>query len=153
MSWRPESRRGHAPEVEERGGLPWMPAPLDAARLDHPDDATQVRSFVRERTSAMGLEGPRLDDFALAAHEVVINAMTHASIEAVRLWRARGRVICEVTDHGQGVVVEASTEAPQPGAVSGRGLWMARELTDHLETRNGIVGSAVRLHAVLPQAD
>lgn len=163
-------RRSH-PEVVEDGT--WRPSPQytePAALLAHerrqplpppagepvalpgPADAAAVRAFVERQLTGM-LEPSRRDDFVTAVNEIVINALTHAVIDSLRLWREGGRIVCEVGDAGGGLSDPlAGYRQPEPWQTSGWGLWLARQLTHAIEVSTGTAGSTFRLHTKVSSA-
>jgi anti-sigma regulatory factor (Ser/Thr protein kinase) len=102
-----------------------------------------------------GMAGEALDAFALAANEVIANAIMHGGGHgSMRLWCDGKRMHCEIDDEGPGMPAEQiaphpDTPAPQPSAVRGRGLWLARRCC-HLEVRTGPRGTTVALSAPVP---
>jgi len=101
-----------------------------------PDDAPRLRQLVSRCARAAGLTGRRLEDFVLAVHELVTNAVRHGGGSGLlRLHRVGDTLRCEVNDHGPGmsaddVEIDDPPPANQPG---GRGLWIAGLLADRLE--------------------
>ena len=129
-----------------RGGRPTMQMPFDLGNLD------AVRSLVGSEGAAAGLQGDRLLDHTLAVDEVATNAILHgASPARLKLWREPGELIWEVSDTGPGIRDPLAGQiAPDPAALGGRGLWMARMISDSLEFRSDGDGTVVALHFALP---
>jgi anti-sigma regulatory factor (Ser/Thr protein kinase) len=129
-----------------RGGRPAMQMPFDLGNLD------AVRSLVESEGAAAGLEGDRLLDHTLAVDEVATNAILHgASPARLKLWREPGEMIWEISDTGPGIRDPLAGQlAPDPVALGGRGLWMARMISDALEFRSDGDGTVVALHFALP---
>lgn len=127
---------------------PPLPSPTGpVASLVAPVDAAQAREFVERAGARTGLAGESLSRFVSAANEVVTNANSHAVLDSVRVWSERGRSVCEVRDVGDGLDDPlAGYRLPDLQSTSGRGLWMARQLTDLVEVRSGPRGSIFRLH-------
>lgn len=114
---------------------------------------TPVRHAVGRLAAEAGLVGQRLEDFVLAVNEIVTNAVRHAGGGGtLRLWRAGGVLICEVTDRGDGIPRERLRGAalPPSHAISGRGLWLARHLVDDVAVTTGEAGTIVKLSSALP---
>ena len=84
-------------------------------------------------------------DMLVAATEVAANAIGHGGgIEEVRAGRAEGRFVCEVIDRGVGFDDPAAGYlVPREG--TGRGLWIARQLTWRLEFFQSPQGFTVRV--------
>jgi anti-sigma regulatory factor (Ser/Thr protein kinase) len=83
-------------------------------------------------------------DMLIAGTELASNAVRHgAGIEEVRVGRVDGRFVCEVIDRGSGFEDPAAGYlAPRPG--TGKGLWVARQLTWKLEFFHSPRGFTVR---------
>jgi anti-sigma regulatory factor (Ser/Thr protein kinase) len=113
---------------------------------------TAVRHAVTRFASGSGLVGRRLEDFALAVNELVTNAVRHAGGRGrLRLWRADGRLCCEVTDDGPGIPADRIEPAAPPpvSATDGRGLWLVSRLCDDVSIATGPAGTTVRIAAAL----
>jgi serine/threonine-protein kinase RsbW len=112
---------------------------------------TALRHAVASSAAAAGLSGTRLDDFVVAANELLTNAVRHGGGAGhVALWCDRGSVVCEVTDQGSGMPAQSAHPArPAPDEPGGRGLWLAGELTDSIEIASGRDGTAVRISSRL----
>jgi len=129
-----------------RGGRPALQMPFDLGNLD------AVRGLVESEGAAAGLAGDRLLDHTLAVDEVATNAIRHgASPARLKLWREPGQLIWEISDTGPGIRDPLAGQlAPDPVALGGRGLWMARMISDSLEFRSDGDGTVVALHFALP---
>ncbi|MFG1602783.1 ATP-binding protein [Actinoplanes sp. NPDC049265] len=109
---------------------------------------TGLRHAVASCAGQAGLSGSRLDDFVVAANELMTNAVRHGGgLGHVALWREAGSVVCEVSDHGRGIVDPAldHPHRPQAGEPGGWGLWLAAELTDDLRLNTSPEGTTVRI--------
>jgi anti-sigma regulatory factor (Ser/Thr protein kinase) len=84
-------------------------------------------------------------EMLVAGTEIASNAVAHgAGIEEVRVGRVDGRFVCEVIDRGSGFDDPmAGYLAPRPG--TGKGLWVARQLTWRLESFHSPRGFTVRV--------
>lgn len=103
-------------------------------------EVTTVRHTLRDRLHAAGLTGDLADDFLVAAHELVINAVTHGGGAGVlRLRRGDAMLAAEVSDHGPGFAgrVAQAHSLPAGDVVGGRGLALARMLTEGLVLVDG----------------
>jgi anti-sigma regulatory factor (Ser/Thr protein kinase) len=113
---------------------------------------TTVRHAVDRLSARAGLAGQRLDDFVLAVNEMMTNAVRHAGGSgALILWCQDHILQCEVADDGPGIPREqmGSRPVPSPLALSGRGLWLARQLCDSVTITTGPRGTTVRLAIAL----
>jgi anti-sigma regulatory factor (Ser/Thr protein kinase) len=83
----------------------------------------------------------------VAATEIAANALQHGGgIEEVRVGGVDGWFVCEVIDRGGGFDDPVlGYLAPRPG--TGRGLWVARQLTRRLESFQSSRGFTVRMWA------
>ncbi|MGC4771546.1 ATP-binding protein [Micromonospora sp. DT44] len=92
----------------------------------------EVRHTLTAAVARAGLAGDEGEDFVLAVHELVTNAVRHGGGSGeLRLHRQPGRLTCQVSDHGGGTSadVPALPNANVPGQ---RGLWLAHHLTGGL---------------------
>jgi anti-sigma regulatory factor (Ser/Thr protein kinase) len=114
-------------------------------------DLHRVRRLVTSMAVASGLPGSRADELALAVNEIASNAVVHGSPPAtLRIWQGDGELICEVSDAGKGIKdALAGQLTPPPDEIGGRGIWLARMLSDAVEIRNG-TGCTVSIHATTP---
>jgi anti-sigma regulatory factor (Ser/Thr protein kinase) len=78
---------------------------------------------------------------------VLLLDMFFTAGDLARLWYADGALRCRVTDDGPGLTgtaIPAALPAPDFGE-DGRGLWLARELSDRLDITGGAGGAIVTL--------
>jgi anti-sigma regulatory factor (Ser/Thr protein kinase) len=126
-------------------------SPVEAveAVLDQPFDAASLialRAAVAAHAGELGLSPVRCDELTLVAHELASNVITHGGGHGrLRLWTDDGHVRCEVSDTGPGLPagITAGRQRPPLGATGGRGLWLARTLTDDLVLATGPAGTTV----------
>lgn len=132
-------------QTPTRTGHPLIQMPFDLDNLD------AVRSLVESEGAAVGLRGSKLMDHMIAVDEVATNAIQHgASPARLKLWREPGEIVWEVSDTGAGIRDPLAGQiAPDPSALRGRGLWMARMICDALEFRTDQDGTVVALHFTL----
>jgi anti-sigma regulatory factor (Ser/Thr protein kinase) len=130
------------------------------------EDLSRLRRCLADVVRLAGLAEPRRSDFVLAVHEVTGNAVQHGGGRGrARLWYADGALRCRVTDDGPGLSDQAiPATLPDPCSDSdsdsdsnsdsgfgfgfdehGRGLWLARELSDRLYITGGPGGAIVTL--------
>jgi anti-sigma regulatory factor (Ser/Thr protein kinase) len=110
------------------------PEPLRGLRSIAPvRDPEQLRELLARELNAAGFGEAKTLELLLAATEIATNALQHgAGIEDIRVGRAHGRFVCEITDRGPGFDDPAAGYlAPRAGV--GSGLWVARQLTWRIE--------------------
>jgi anti-sigma regulatory factor (Ser/Thr protein kinase) len=125
-----------------------MPEPelYNATLGSDPAEIARVRAAVRDLAVKEGF-AERAGDLVLALDEVVANAQEHGRAPvAVRAWND-GRLVVEVRDVGEGFdrAHVWRTHPPEPLGPRGRGLWIARQLADHVEITVDPSGTMVRL--------
>lgn len=111
-----------------------------------PSEIARVRIAVRDMAERHGFSD-RASDLVLALDEVIANAQEHGRAPvAVRAW-TDGRLIVEVSDVGEGFDRTAvwETHPPERRGTRGRGLWIARQLADHLNISVDSSGTRIRL--------
>ncbi|MGQ5262094.1 ATP-binding protein [Micromonospora sp. ZYX-F-536] len=110
---------------------------------------TQVRHLLAARVAAAGLSGDAAEDFVLAVHELVTNAVRHGGgAGRLELYLRADVVVCEVTDHGSGMG-DLLVEMPAADVPGGRGLWLAHQLTGTLMVVAGPAGVTASVSACL----
>jgi anti-sigma regulatory factor (Ser/Thr protein kinase) len=124
------------PPPEALAGL----RPIPPAR-----DPEQLRERLAPELIAAGLGETKTLEMLLAASEIATNALQHgAGIADIRVGQAHGRFVCEITDAGPGFDDPAAGYlAPRAGV--GSGLWIARQLTWHLEFFHSPSGFTARI--------
>jgi anti-sigma regulatory factor (Ser/Thr protein kinase) len=111
----------------------------EPAVLDEGFD-TATLHLLRERVAACataaGMTESRAADIVLAVHELAANAVRHGAGTGRLLVRAaRGALRCQVSDTRPG---------PEYWPLrQGHGLWIVREVADHVAVSSGPAGSAV----------
>ncbi|MEZ0073783.1 ATP-binding protein [Planotetraspora sp. GP83] len=112
---------------------------------------TRVRHLVTESAQDAGLKGAALEDFVLAVHEAVTNAVRYASPpRGIAMWTEPGRLVCEITDTGPGIPTQV-LEREEPATrfdFGGRGLWLMERLAGAV-VRTSPEGTTVNLSAAL----
>ena len=119
------------------------------------DDLGGLRRTVLAGARRAGLTGDPLDDFVVAVHELVTNALRHGGGRGRLVLRRDGdTLVCDVSDDGPGFgdSVPAAADPPSAETLGGRGLWLARQLTDTLLITNGPSGVIVSVTVCLPAA-
>ncbi len=107
----------------------------------------QLRSHVMRLAAQAGLSTERAAGFAVAVHEAVINAIEHAGGrgEVAVVQDDERRLIAEVHDPGADTACSIALTMPPVDATRGRGMWLAGQLTDHIEVHGDQGGTTVRL--------
>ena len=133
--------------------LPVPDEPLErtgpALAFDDVTDFIGLRRTVRARLRAV--EGPSdlIEDYLLAVDEMTSNATRHGRRPVgVRLWTAPGRLVCTIRDAGTGPADPFAGYGPAHGAdlsAGGMGLWLARQLCDHVTLRRDAHGNSILL--------
>ncbi|MEV0619746.1 ATP-binding protein [Nonomuraea sp. NPDC050404] len=116
-------------------------------------DVSKLRHVVAETAEQNGLHGPRLDDFVLAVHESVVNAVEHAGGHgSFKLWTVDGVIRSETSDRGAGIPdgYVNGLKRPSDHSYTGRGIYLIRRLCDAVDFRTGPGGTTVLLTMRLP---
>ena len=117
------------------------------------DDVTSLRHTVRDTAEAAGLTGDALYDFVVAVHELVTNAVRHGGGRGRLLLRRDGdTLICDVADDGHGFTAGVPARGGPPAADTpgGRGILLARQLTDNLLISDTPAGVTASVTVCLP---
>jgi anti-sigma regulatory factor (Ser/Thr protein kinase) len=141
------------PPAEYLRGLPVPVEPLESTRprLDAPDaaDFVGLRHAVAAELATVRAPRDLIEDFLLAVDEMTSNALRHgARPVGLRLWIDPERIVCTVSDHGAGWDDPFAGYGPAHGddlSRGGMGLWLARQLCDHVDITTGDDGAQVRL--------
>jgi anti-sigma regulatory factor (Ser/Thr protein kinase) len=105
-----------------------------------------VRAAVAAHASSLGASPSQVGHLVLIASELVTNAVTYGGGSGrIRLWRENSRVHCEISDTGPGIPDTIDLGFTQPAAASqrGRGLWVARTLSDDIRIVTGPSGTTI----------
>jgi anti-sigma regulatory factor (Ser/Thr protein kinase) len=149
--------RGPSPDyvdpAEYLATLPVPDEPLEAtAPVLAADDVTDfigLRHTVRQRLAAVDGPPDLVEDFLLAVDEMASNAVRHGKPPVgLRLWTAPGALVCTISDSGSGWDDPFAGYGPAHGedlSHGGMGLWLARQVCDHVAIRRGPSGATVRL--------
>ncbi|WP_231558490.1 anti-sigma factor RsbA family regulatory protein [Modestobacter caceresii] len=150
----------HVDPEEYLASLPVPLEPLESTEpLVHADSVRDLRGLRRD-LAARAAEArlptgsePALEDFLLAVDEMTTNALRHGRPPVdLRLWAGGDRLVCTVTDHGAGLQDPFIGYGPAHGddlSLGGMGLWLARQLCDHVDITVAGEGVQVRLTTVL----
>ena len=117
------------------------PAPVLDQEFDS-GNLYALRAAVEAHVGQAGLSEDRASDVVLAVHELAANAIAHgAGRGRLRLWDLTGALSCEIADGGTpGTTDSSDTVNPWPTA-DGHGLWLVRQVADHLDLRSGPRGT------------
>jgi len=117
--------------------------------------ALDVADFVGLRHAVAAelatVEAPRdlIEDFLLAVDEMTSNAVRHGGPPvSLRLWTGDDRIVCTIRDRGPGFDDPFAGYGPAHGddlSRGGMGLWLARQLCDHVDISGDDDGSQIRL--------
>ena len=98
-----------------------------------------------------GLDKGRLSDLGLAVSEICSNAITHGGpgLATIRMWAEDDRVVYEI--RGAGHIATSWPAAPyrRQSVARGRGLIVANQLCDLIQTHTAPTGTVTRLHMLL----
>jgi anti-sigma regulatory factor (Ser/Thr protein kinase) len=133
--------------------LPVPVEPLEATtpRLSAPDvaDFIGLRHAVAAELSGVAASRDTIEDFLLAVDEMTSNALRHGGLPvSLRLWVAADRIVCSIADRGPGLDDPFAGYGPAHGddlSRGGMGLWLARQLCDHVDISTVHGGAQVRL--------
>lgn len=129
--------------------------PLSAASYscDTAADLAAARSFLRVQADLAGLEDERAENLVLAAFEIVANAVFHGKPpRRLYVYREDRALVCHVHDSGAGIGNPLCAYIPPGGDPDqGRGLWLARQLSDCLSIATDATGTHVRTFTLLPE--
>lgn len=112
-------------------------------------DFVGLRHAVAAELATAGAPRDVLEDFLLAVDEMTSNAVRHGSPPVdVMLWTSADRLVATVSDRGRRWDDPLAGYGPAHGddlARGGMGLWLARQLCDHLDITHHADGVTVRL--------
>ena len=119
------------------------PVELLEQRFDR-DSLVPLRNAVAAHASRLGVTTEQVEHIVLVAYELASNAVRHGGGHGrLRLIADDGMIGCAVTDEGGGFrdPEQAGLLRPEPTAISGRGLWLARCIADSVEVSADDVGT------------
>jgi anti-sigma regulatory factor (Ser/Thr protein kinase) len=137
--------------------LPVPVEPLEGTepllQVEDVSDFTGLRHSVGELLSALDGSSDLVEDLHLAIDEMASNAVRHGGPPVtLRLWADADRVVCRISDRGPGMDDPFAGYGPAHGADlsrGGMGLWLARQLCDHVDVIDDGAGLTVRLATAL----
>jgi anti-sigma regulatory factor (Ser/Thr protein kinase) len=133
--------------------LPVPAEPLETTppRLAAPDvtDFIALRHAVAAELAAIDGSRDAIEDYLLAVDEMSSNAARHGRPPiSLSLWTAPDRIVCTIADRGAGWDDPFAGYGPAHGedlSRGGMGLWLARQLCDHVDITTDAEGTRVRL--------
>jgi anti-sigma regulatory factor (Ser/Thr protein kinase) len=160
----PEPGRGASRAVPASALTPILDQDFDSATL------YTLRAAVQAHADRIGLSENRINEVVLAVHELAANAIAHGGGRGrLRMWDLAGTLSCEVVDDGPANAGAAPgrSEAPDPWpaedgrseardpwpAEDGHGLWLVRQVADHLDLRSGPRGTRAVVTFALPRPE
>ena len=137
--------------------LPVPDEPLEATEpllaVDDVADYVGLRHAVAERLAQLGGSPDLVEDLHLAIDEMSSNAVRHGGPPVqLRLWASADQVVCRISDGGAGMDDPFAGFGPAHGtdlSRGGMGLWLARQLCDHVDVLDGDAGLTIRLSTAL----
>lgn len=141
------------PPAEYLRSLPIPVEPLESTppRLSVAEvsDFIGLRHAVAAELATVPAPSDTIEDYLLAVDEMTSNALRHGKQPvSLRLWIAPDRIVCSIDDHGPGFDDPFAGYGPAHGddlSQGGMGLWLARQLCDHVDISGDDRGSHVRL--------
>jgi anti-sigma regulatory factor (Ser/Thr protein kinase) len=127
------------------------PDPLEAEPPVFEGEVTDLRELRHSLHQALDrstLPAATVNEFTFAVSEVATNAVSHGRPPVwVRTWAVGDRLLCSITDQGEGIdnPFAGFVPAHSDPARGGLGLWLARRLCDHVDFRHTAAGFTVRL--------
>jgi serine/threonine-protein kinase RsbW len=117
-------------------------------------DVARLRRIVAQHADELGLSESRRQDLVLAVDELATNALRHGGGSGeLTLWVNQDRLWFRVADQGPGFRHAPPTKPPGRRQLGGRGLWIARQITDDLTIETGTDGTVVTGAMTLPGQD
>jgi anti-sigma regulatory factor (Ser/Thr protein kinase) len=146
--------RAAGPDVPAADGPPVLAQDFGAGSL------YALRAAVAAHVTRAGVPEPRACDIVLAVHELAVNAIRHGAGDGRLLITKHGGALhCQVTDDGNPQAAPAGTgPQTQPTAADdspwpsqhGHGLWVVRQIADHLSVQSGPGGTSAAASFTLP---
>lgn len=141
----------HTAEYLRSLPVPVEPLEDTAPRLTTGDvaDFVGLRRAVGAELATVDAPRDAVEDYLLAVDEMISNAVRHGGPPVgLRLWIGTDRIVCTITDGGSGWDDPFAGYGPAHGedlSRGGMGLWLARQLCDHVDITHGSDGARVRL--------
>jgi anti-sigma regulatory factor (Ser/Thr protein kinase) len=125
-----------------------QPGEPPASLLDQPfglDGLYSLRAAVAAHAARLGASPTVIDQLVIVVSELASNAIRHGGgAGRLRLSGDPDRIHLEISDHGPGMTDPTrGIDRPEPTATGGRGLWICRQLTPHLDITTGPRGTTI----------
>ncbi|MBB6351501.1 anti-sigma regulatory factor (Ser/Thr protein kinase) [Nonomuraea muscovyensis] len=127
--------------------LPDPDGRVEALRFTAPE-LKALRHAVGDYARAAGMDRDLISSLVLGVSEIAANSVEHgAGHGTIRMWVNGRELVCEIADPG-GALDDPLPGylPPEPEASRGYGLWISRQLCDHVELRADRGTLRVRLH-------
>jgi hypothetical protein len=122
-----------------------LPAPPAGSVSVPMDEINAVRRFVTEEARRRGLTGERASLLAVAAHEA---ARYLGMPLTAGMWESFGALVCDLRRPGKAISDPlVGFRPPGPVERAEDGLWLARQVCDHVDVRSDATGCTIRLQA------
>jgi anti-sigma regulatory factor (Ser/Thr protein kinase) len=121
--------------------------PPDAHQLAFgADDLAAVRSYIARHAEGSELAAERLHTLLLVVSELAANSIRHGGGGGtLSMWNEPGRVVADVRDSGTLTDPFVGRFRPSTTTASGRGLWLANQMSDLVQTRSTAGCTRVRV--------
>jgi anti-sigma regulatory factor (Ser/Thr protein kinase) len=132
-------------------GAPLPAVPAQAERREFGlAELTGVRRWAADWARSYGLSADRVDDLALALHEVCTNSVRFGGGGGtLSLWTQDRSLVLDVSDAGRISDLLVGRILPPTDGLGGRGVWLANQLCDLVQIRSSEAGTEIRLHTRL----
>jgi anti-sigma regulatory factor (Ser/Thr protein kinase) len=120
------------------------------------DTLADLRKVVLAEAAAAGMPDDRATEVMLAVHELAANAVCHGGgTGRARMRVVAGELYCQVSDAGPGSVGGDARNGGAGDARSwpfepGHGLWLVRNIADHVSVAPSMGGSQVTVVFAVP---
>jgi anti-sigma regulatory factor (Ser/Thr protein kinase) len=110
------------------------------------EDLSAARATVTRAVISAGIDEDRAAKLAIAVSEIATNALVHGDGAArLEIVTTHDRVAIEIADKGPGLPTGLPVDLPAAEEERGRGLWLAEQLCDQVEVRQGGNGARIVL--------
>ena len=140
------SARGQAPIQISTGSLEIMRPDSEAGYAVDLPALVALRHAVTRQGQQLGVAEGQLNDLVLIANELATNVVRHGGgVGRMWLWRFDGCVYCQVVDRGPGMSdpSNAGQKPDDPNALTGRGLWLIRQMSHQVHIDTTALGTTV----------